>query len=385
MAAVATHGWRLVAAAAVLAACGRPAGMDSEAAPLAQIRVLVTGILPAPEPGDAELDAGTTIDARQAIDGGAPPGQLHAALVWGMQWLPEPFCVLPPESPRAAAVINAGCRDNFGFVPDRVAADALVTPGVPATLDLRTLPAADVMVGDVTARVAYGSVIVYEDRNDNGILDLRHPARQRQRHHEESDDGAGPADRVWGASFVSMTQPDRRVAFREGDFDENLAFYPRKGCAAPPKGFSILSASGFSETGALASLVTGELPLETDPQACAAATLDDTIEIPLQDPAGLSQLACTANDSGGVTYYRPAPTDVVPLDNFAWTCASFPRIGRDAPAGAAGQQLVIGSRPESACKSTLHLTLRGCDNDPFCAVPDWDLTPPAWWPCAATP
>jgi hypothetical protein len=241
------------------------------------------------------------------------------------------------------------------------------------------------MVGDVTARVAYASVIVYEDRNGNGILDLRHPQRQRQRHHDDNDDAAGAADGVWGASFHSMTRPDRRVAFREGDFDEALAFYPRKGCAAPPKGFSILSASGFSEGAALASLFTGELPRQTDPQACATATLDDTIVIPLQDPAGLSQLACTANDSGGVTYYRAPPTDVVPLTNFAWACAGFPRLGRDAPGSTGGQQLVIASHPSVPCQSTLHLTLRGCDNDPFCTTPDWDLAPPSWWPCATTP
>jgi hypothetical protein len=353
--------------------------MDTQVTPLAQIRVLVTGAPPAPEPVDAGLDAG------QAIDGGALPAQLRAALVWGLQWLPEPFCVLPPESPEAAAVIKASCRDTFGFVPDRVAAETPVTPGVPATLDIYNLPAADVMVGDVTARVAYASVIVYEDRNGNGVLDLRHPERQRQRRHQSPDDAAGPADGVWGASFSSMTRPDRRVAFREGEFDEALAFYPRQGCAAPPKGFSILSASGFSEAAALASLLTGELPRQTDPQACATATLDDTIEIQLQDPAGLSQLACTANDNGGVTYYRAAPADRFPFTNAAWACASFPHIGREAPASTAGQQLVVSADPRSPCTSSLHYTLRGCDNDPFCTTPDWDLPPPSWWPCATTP
>jgi hypothetical protein len=28
--------------------------------------------------------------------------------------------------------------------------------------------------------------------------------------------------------------------------------------------------------------------------------------------------------------------------------------------------------------------LRGCREDPTCAVPDWDFTahPPQWWPCS---
>lgn len=374
-----------VVAGLLLATCGKPVGLESTPTPLAQIRVLVLANLsvPAAIDGGAGLDAGDAVEAGGGLDASGDPARLHAALVWGRQWLPEPFCVLPPESPEVATVIKAGCRDPFGFVPDRVAADTAITPGVPATLSLYTLPAADVMVGDVTARIAYASVFVYDDRNGNGLLDLRHPVRQRQRHHEEHDDSPGPADAVLGASFISMTLPDRRVAFREGDFDEGMAFYPRQGCAAPPKGFSILSASGFSQLAALASLLAGQLPPETDPDACATATLDDTILVPLQAPAGLSQLACTANDSGGVTYYRAAPTDPVDLTEVAWACASFPRLGSDAP--VAGQQLVVSANPRAPCTTTLHYTLRGCDNDPFCTTPEWDLALPAWWPCATTP
>jgi len=383
-----------VGLACALSGCGKPVGLDSTVMPLTQIHVLVTGNLPqvetvdAGDPIDADdsVDAGDVVDADEALDGGPLPTQLHAALVWGLQWLPEPFCVLPPESPQAAAVIAAGCRDSFGFVPDRVGADTPITPGVPATINLYTLPAADVMVGDVTARIAYASIVVYDDRNGNGILDLRHPVRQR-RGGEPVDDAPGAADRVYGASFISMTLPDRRVAFREGDFNESVAFYPRQGCADPPKGFSILSASGFTLGSALASLLTGQLPPESDPGACATATMDDTVVISLQDPTGLSQLACTSNDAGGVTYYRPVPTDPPfnPQNTTLWACTGFPRLGGEAP--ATGQQLVLASAPGAACRSTMHYTLRGCNNDPLCAAPTWDATanPPAWWPCATTP
>jgi len=391
-----------ILACVALIACGKPVGLDTAATPLTQIHVLVTGdiaTLPIVDAGAGiDVDSGLAIDAGDFVDiidagpiTAGVPTQLHAALVWGLQWLPEPFCLLPPESPEAAAVIAAGCRDNFGFVPDRVAADTPITPGVPATLSLYTLPSADLMVGDVTGRIAYASVIVYDDRNGNGVLDLRHPQRQRRGGGDMPDDASGSADVVFGASFVSMTLPDRRVSFLEGNFDQlrNVAFYPRVGCADPPKQFSILSASGFSTAAALASLVTGVLPTETDPSACATATMDDTIVIPLQDPAGLSQLACTSNDAGGATYYRVAPADPpVPLAIFrTWACASFPHLPGDPPRSSTGQQLVIASAAQDPCRSTQHYILRGCNNDPLCASPTWDLTanPPSWWPCATSP
>jgi hypothetical protein len=302
-----------------------------------------------------------------------------------MQWLPEPFCVLPPESPAVAAVIAAGCPDSFRFVPNRVAADSTITPGTPVTLDLATLPAADVMVGDVTARIAYASLIVYDDRNENRMLDLRHPPQQR--HHDEGpEDAPGPYDVVYGASFISMTQPDRRLAFREGGFNDGVAFYPRFGCEPPPKGFSLLSAGGFSQTAALVSALQGQLPAE-DPTTCSVSTLDDTVVIPLQAPTSLTQLACTSNDSGGVTNYRQAPADGPTLAGHTWACAGFPQLPGDVAGVAQGQQLVVAGVPADACQSITHYTLRGCDNDPSCATPSWDFTstPPTWWPCPSTP
>jgi hypothetical protein len=402
---------RVASAGFVLTACGKPVGLSTPAKPLQQIHVLVTGTIAVSWPVDAgdvdasDVDAGDVdaggVDAGDVdaggVDAGAGSPQLRAALVWGLQWLPEPFCVLPPESPEAAAVIAAGCRESFGFVPNRAAADIPITPGVPATFDLYTLPAADVMVGDITARIAYASVIVYDDRNGNGVLDFRHPQRQRRGGDSIGDAGGAP-DAVYGASFISMTQPDRRVAFLEGDFSalRSVAFYPRLGCADPPKSFSILSAGGFSAAAALTSGLAGTIPPEADPSACATATLDDTIVIPIppRAPAALSQLACATNDEGGVTYYRQAPadptatTDPIDLTHSTWACAGLPRIGTDAGAGSSAQQLVVASLPGDPCRSTRHYTLRGCNNDPFCASPSWPApgTPvPSWWPCSTSP
>jgi hypothetical protein len=381
------------------AGCGKPVNANTPATALTQVHLLVTGDLTSVTPAGA---AGDTPN-------------LHVALAWGMQWQPEPFCIMQDQPPEVAAVMAAGCPDNFRFVPDRVGADILVEPNSPAVINLYTLPGADVMVGDITSRIAYASLIVYDDRNGNGKFDLRHPPHRH--HHEEAEDAPGPPDLVYGASFISMTMPDRRIAFLEGKFVES-AFYPRHGCPEdPPKSFSILSAGGFTQEAGMSAALQGQLPLE-DPASCAVNTLDDTIVIQLQSPTSLGQLACTASDGGGTTAYQEARTTApAGLSSRAWACTGFPHLPNDPPRLVPGQQLVIvstqsdfasleddagtagdgassqddaGPAPSSSsdfCHSVTHYTLRGCANDPACFAPRWDHTanPPSWWPCPLSP
>jgi hypothetical protein len=350
-----------------LAGCGNVVGLGGSPTPLARIQVEVSG------------------------DPIPPAAHLRVALVWGAQWLPEPFCVLPPESAAAAAVIQAGCRDSFGFVPKRVAANIALAPGTPVTLELFDLPAADVMVGDVTARVAYGSLVVYDDRNDNGTLELRQgervpPGSGPDAGIDLGDAGpVGPADVVCGASFLSMTRPDQRIAFREGDFNAAAAFYPRQGCPPPPRGFSVLAAGGFSEAAALAAILAGQLPPE-DPQTCAEVGLDQSVvSIAISDPAAATQVACLPRGTNGIPRYRDPPAEAPDLTNRTWACAGLPDLGSPGQPSPGGvTQLVVSGPPTNACKSLTHYVLRGCDNDPNCASPEWDFTatPPSWWPCS---
>ena len=132
----------LAAACVAIAGCGDLSGFEGAVPPLASVHVHVTGDF-----------------ASVKVPGSASP-KLQVALVWGAQWLTEPLCILPPDDASVAAVIAAGCRDAFGFVPDRVAVNAPLAADGTAELDLFDLPAADVMVGGVTARVAYASMVV---------------------------------------------------------------------------------------------------------------------------------------------------------------------------------------------------------------------------------
>src|ERR1017187_7529094 len=66
--------------------CSKAVGLGGTVTPLVQIQAQTSG------------------DPAQFTPAGDTPS-FHVALVWGLQWQPEPFCVLPPESPEAAAVI----------------------------------------------------------------------------------------------------------------------------------------------------------------------------------------------------------------------------------------------------------------------------------------
>jgi hypothetical protein len=357
----------------LVAACGRLQGFGGDAPPLATFNVLFQGDLAPLRP--------TGVTGEHA---------LRVALVWGAQWLTEPFCVLPAESPGVAAVIDAGCRDPFGFVPTAVSVSVPIAIDVPATLTLSQLPAADVMVGDVTARVAYASLVVFDDRNDTGTLEL---ARQFRGFMGDREGPPGifvpePPDIIYGASFVTMTAPDQRVAYREGAFDTRSAFYPRAGCDPPPPGFSVLAAGGFTAEAALAALLGGGLPPE-DPATCAvSAPAETTIAIAARAPAEVQEVGCEERRNDSSVRYREPPTSFTDAASRTWACAHLPTFDTTAAAGGAGPasdliQLVVSGRASDRCKLLTHYTLRGCFEDVNCAIPEWDFTanPPDWWPC----
>jgi len=343
---------RTVPLALVLAGCGDLVGFGGPVTPLATIDINVSG--------DPMADAP------------------RVALVWGAPYLIEPLCFLPPETPEVAAVLAQGCRDPFGFLPDRVGANAELV-GSTAEISLFELPAADVMVGDVTARVAYGTFVLYDDRDGNGTLDLGRPRRPVSPD-DEGPPGQDSVDIVRGASFVSMTEPDQRLAFREGAFIQT-AFYPRAGCGAPLLAFSVLAAGGFTAQDAIAATLRGELPTE-DPASCAQSPVEAApIVITVRPPEEVTEVACTERRVDSSTRYRDPPVEMPDLTNRLLACAGLPDFGGGPSSDVI--QLLVSSATDARCRGLTHYVLRGCDNDPNCEMPEWDLTatPPAWWPC----
>ncbi len=368
----------VVAALAAVSAppgCGKLLGLGGPGTPLATFNFVVTGDIASVRPAG--------VDSERA---------LQVALVWGEQWLTEPFC-LPGQSPAAAAdLVAAGCRDTFGFVPARVAADVPVTLGVPTMISLQDLPSADLMVGDITSRVAYASLVVYDDRGSNGAmgdgtLDLALSHRLA---------GAGPGppqidtpdsgDIVYGASFLSMTVPDQRIGYLEGTFTPS-AFYPRNGCDVSPMGFpdgfSVLSAGGFSYDAGIASVLSGMLPLEDSASCASGSPADTTITFAVQSPAVAEEAGCMERTDDSSTRYRQPPFDKAPdFTDRMTVCAPLPSFDSGDQPNLI--QLVVSGRPTDRCKGLTHYTLRGCRNNVACQVPQWDYTasPPPWWPCS---
>ena len=185
-------------------------------------------------------------------------------------------------------MIDAGCRDPFGFVPAAVSVSVPIEVDVPTTLTLVQLPAADVMVGDVTARVAYGSLVVFDDRDDTGTLELATP----QRAPSGGGRGTAAAGRGrFGRHHLRRELPDddrARSARRlpRGGVRRRERVLPARRLRSAAAAVSPCwpRAASRRQTG-LASALAGGLPPE-DPATCsAAAPADATIEIAARAPA----------------------------------------------------------------------------------------------------
>ena len=287
----------------------------------------------------------------------------------GQQWLPEPKCTGYPDGLwlGSDAASRAGCRDPFGFVPLRVEADVPVVPGEPATISLIDLPTSDVLVGDITARVVYGSFVLL--RRSRWQRQLRSRAREPDRR-----DGAwAPAPpgsnsnlpvssrRVYGASFMTMTAAGSAALYREGAFVET-AFYPRVGCADPPPAFSIIGASGFSSiprSRRWSRHAAGRADLSQCSQGSARRrSYRSRRPRPTSTPS-----RCTENTADSSVRYRE-PRATSPTSRIACSGAATADARLRLGSGPHQTELIVTGRSDDSCNGLTHYVLRGCTTDP---------------------
>jgi len=343
-------GARAVAVVASIAVtgCGDLHGLDpDDVPPLVSIHVRVTG----------DLDA-----VRRPSD---QPPRLRATVIWGETTLPDASCLPPIENPDHAAVIEAGCGDLLRFerAGFDLMTDAPVADDGTATINLYTLPL--ILYGDTFSQLAYASVVVYDDVNGSGYLDPYGAAQ----------------DVVYAVSFSSMAKPDTRIAFRHGEFDDHSAYYPRRGCEPPPEGYSQVSAGGFTLQQAIDAQARGELPMQ-DPAQCRQDPLEREVVVALRSPDELDEVSCFPF----AYYFSSPPQDLFPgTPDLRLACTSIPDRGTGRAHGR-WQLLMTSTGPRgflAGCKSIQHMVLRGCQDDPLCVVPEWDMPAPDWWPCPA--
>lgn len=330
---------RAIAVAAALAGCDDLHGLEVvPPTPLVILHVRVTG------------------DINEVRPSGGSPARLRVALLWGTTWLPDPSCMPPYENQDHADVAALGCGDPLAFhgFAFQLSAEAALEPDGTAELDIYDLP--DPLIGDIYSQIAYGSVLVYDDTNSNDAFDTF-------------------VDVGYGASFSSMTRPDTRIAFRHGAFDEHSAYYPRRGCAPPDEGYSLVSAGGFTLEQAVDAQARGELPLQ-DPATCHRDPIDREVVVELRPAAEVADVGCPV-----FAYtYSPAPPFLFPgRDHAVTACTSVPDHGTGQ--GRGRYQVLITDNSLRTCKHVQHYLLRGCFEDPFCGDPEWEEPAPDWWPC----
>ena len=261
------------------------------------------------------------------------------------------------------------CRNPLGVSPllagpsaplGTVIEEGLVT----TTITFSSLPPADVLIGTPDSRVAYASLVVFDDLNQNEVLDIGFslppifwgdgPGR------DDDDDGPDEGrswfgeekepDLLYSASFIDLITSHTRLVFREGEFTESF-FYPLGGCV-PPKGFSILALEGNFQSA-----------------ECQVKALSEPTILPLSEPSAQKQeVICAATD---VFTFEP-PKE--PLgEEFELLCLS-------------AEELVVSDKTQS-CKNLSVLQLADCPpHKDSCAYPEWDYrdNPPEWWPCLMT-
>jgi hypothetical protein len=288
-----------------------------------------------------------------------PDVPLIGALVWAAVPVVNPVCVRFPDDPN----IKAACPDPHGVFLGETEKTAPVADDGTFDLALFHLPAFSDSIGDSVTRIAYGTLLVAEDVNGDGNLDLV-PAPSRGGFEGPGMQPVNP-DLIVAASFSTLDAHQERLAFREGGWippclgagmmpPDCSYFYPSTCVDAPPLEFSVMV---------------------TDPGgACTAVQAEtDTIVIeaaPFASAADGHALNCRSVQADGTVRAPPADGDGPPGGNRQLVCL--------APKVAAAVYPDI-------CTFLRAYALSGCAQDPLCTAPEW-TTPiaPIWWPASCT-
>jgi hypothetical protein len=297
-----------------------------------------------------------------------PSGLIHprGGILWAGVPVYVPYCQESGPNPAqpshtVSAVAKKACRDPFEVVPGidgpSVALDPLATS---FDIPILHLPPAAAMVGRLPSRVAYGSIIVYDDRNGDGALTFSRCGNFGDRGDTAVSTtttatiGATVFEPIYASSFSTLTNEETRLAYVEGDFDKSSFFYPNPSCEVlPPRGFSMWIVGALLDSNA----------------TCMLAPIDREVVVEPMTADSLVDLACPEATRDAFPREPPARA---PMTNpmLLWECT---------PEGG-----LATANDVCACPNLRLYTLKGCSADDACPIPEWNVPPPPYWPCSTS-
>jgi hypothetical protein len=290
---------------------------------------------------------------------GAP---LLGTLIWADVPAVNPVC-LEISDPRIQGA--KACPDPYGMFQGvftgAIESPVMVDADGNFDIPLFHLPKVRASIGDGVTRIAYAALVVFSDDDADGAFTYVAPVGGRR---DQINDPFPdrPPDTIVGSTFSTLLADQQRLAFREGGFDQKSFFYPvaepdpvtgntfPDGCVPQP-GFSILATSPYSA-----------VPI------CTFPALDTRMEVaPLSAADGLA-LMCRS-------VQRNATIQLPQQDEAPGPGAFCPPHADHADREV---MVVVLSR---FCARLNAYALKGCQSDPFCDTPEWDLSssPPTWW------
>lgn len=319
----------LLALSGLTAACGQVSELGTEPEALLHVRGRLSRPISAPTDGFTSLRAG---------------------LVWAGVPVFVPFCFEYGENPLKPLqvptdVAEVGCRNPFLVAPGGLGASVAIEPdALSFQIPITQLPSAEVMIGPLEQRVAYASIVVFDDVDQDGELDLSRGCGRF------GDSGQG-RETIYASSFADLRDRQTRLAYTEGPFDQDSFFYPHPQCRSlPGEGFSIWDVDGIFES----------------ESRCEIHDMDHEVELTPGVSADLRHLSCIQRDRQ--SFPRPPPRDELD-EELIWECTKEGGLAT--------------TNPTCPCPEIRVYTLVGCYDEVECEKPDWDRrdTPPEWWPC----
>lgn len=275
----------------------------------------------------------------------ATPSSLRASVLWSS--LPDALnsCLGLAQDNSDVSVCF-----NLYFKPSIAAESVAVEPVFPSALEMPMyrLPRLSSLSGREGSWLGYGSVVIFDDGNGNGQLDLVEPGQDTA---EDTVVGASLLPNIERDSSGVVVSTERNVlVYREGELSPLWKMFEMAAdCPAPPEGLSVYF-------------------IDVEQNICERKNIDDGLTIKIDDSDAMRANICRPKFGPQFGYPSdppPAGAQVTCVDEYT---------------------LEFSTDADLLCPLVQRYDLIGCTDTSSveaCNATAWDLTNdiPAWWPC----